>query len=87
MKTEQRPETVSDIARLSLFQRELLAEMIPGLWYDCYENQGSGGATLPEWFRRDQKQPLATLRPMLELRALKSRFVDGWPQVCKPPAS
>lgn len=67
--------------KLTLFQRDLRAEMRVGVWYDCYVNQGSGGACLPEWFHRDQTQPFATLRPMLEAGVITGRLKEGFPQV------
>ena len=71
---------------LPSFQRLLLEEMQPGVWYDCYWNQGSGGVTLPEWFYRQQTETMSTLRPLVEKKVLILRKLDGWPQVSKPRA-
>ncbi len=80
------------MSRLSFFQLSLLREMEPDIWYDCYYNQGTGGAVLPEWFYRNQTQAMATLRPMIYAKALEVRRVGlnpddtgmKFPQVRKP---
>lgn len=66
---------------MTVFQRALYNEMKPGVWYDCYEGQGSGGAELPGWFHRNQTNALATLGPMVRAGALERRQRAGWPQV------
>ena len=60
---------------MSPFQQHLLNEMEPGVWYDCFYSQGSGGEMLPEWFYRNQTQAFATLRPMLRAGVLEKRMV------------
>jgi hypothetical protein len=72
--------------KLSPFQQVLLADLVPGRWYDAYQNQGTGGAALPEWFHRQQTQPMQTLRPMNQAGALEMRRVGECllPQVRRP---
>ena len=73
--------------KLSGFQDMLLRDMEPGVWYDCFYNQGSGGAVLPEWFYWIQTNAMATLRPMLRAGVLELRVVGDpcsrWTQVRK----
>lgn len=74
--------------KLSTFQQMLLAALVPDRWYDVYQNQGTGGAALPEWFHRHQTQPMQTLRPMIETGALQARRAPEFgalPQVRRLP--
>lgn len=67
----------------SIFQKELVSDMKPGVWYDVYQNQGTGGEVLPDWFYRQQTQAMSTLRPMLEAKLIEGRNIGGLPQVRK----
>lgn len=58
---------------MSGFQRMLLEELRPGVWYDVQPDQGTGGEPLPEWFHRQQTQPLATVRALVQARLLDYR--------------
>lgn len=43
------------------FQRLIYDAMEPGVWYDVFQDQGTGGAVLPDLFYRNQTNPQATL--------------------------
>jgi len=71
--------------QLTIFQRGLLEQMTPGVWYDFYENQGTGGEALPEWFHRQTTQPLQTLVSMARKGYLQLRNVElNLPQAMRP---
>lgn len=74
-----------NLSKLSFFQRTLYDTIKSGLWYDVYQDQGSGGEALPPWFHREQKQPMRTLLPLLQAGAIKIRRVGmcHMPQVWK----
>lgn len=49
---------------LSNFQRVLLDDLEPDKWYCQYDVEQF--SRFPEWFHRNQSQPAATLRPLVE---------------------
>ena len=50
----------------SVFQQRLLDAMNLGTWYSVVRNSGLPNPELPEWFYREQKNPMATIRSMLK---------------------
>jgi hypothetical protein len=71
------------------FQEMLLKDLVPGVWYDCFWNQGSGGEILPDWFYKIQSNAWATLRPMIQSGHLEVRRVGDLrlPQVRRFPSA
>lgn len=49
---------------LSSFQQSLLDDLHPCRWYTVYDIDDF--QRLPDWFFRNQSQPFATIRPMVE---------------------
>lgn len=62
------------IALLSAFQRSLWEDLDPCVWYCPYQVEQF--KQFPDWFYRNQSQPWATLRPMVERGALRMKKVD-----------
>lgn len=67
------PSVDSIVRHLSGFQRALLEDMEPCMWYVV--SPFDGYKTFPEWFYRNQSQPLATLSAMVRAGAIIRKCV------------